>query len=268
MFFEICNGINYQPQLVIPCKFNGWNFAIPKRKPDRLPLPSFSRGELFFRLGCMILEIQIASSQCPEVKLPRGSLVHITSSNEKCIGPLGYIKGSYNPVFNGDCKNTFINLYQPEQCYFFLGCWSSEVHMFFSVSVSSRSVEHVPVKTLLYYWIGWALEIPGSKTDKRQVLLKSEFLPKSLPWPENQNLFLVGHSPLGWGRSIRFFQASFAMMSWQELGNAKVLMPEKTIPWGVTHFLGAMGVFLLKHSTSRFTIDISSTMVKVSWDSR
>ena len=91
---------------------------------------------------------------------------------------------------------------------------------------------------------------------------------KSLPWPEHQNLFLVGHSPLGWGRSIRFFQASLAMMSWQELGNAKVLMPEKTIPWGVTHFLGAMGVFLLKHSTSRFTIDISSTMVKVSWDSR
>ena len=71
----------------------------------------------------------------------------------------GLHKGSYNPVFNGDCKNTFINLYQPEQCYFFLVCSSSEVHMFFSVSVSSRSVEHVPVKTLLYDWIGWALEI-------------------------------------------------------------------------------------------------------------
>ena len=65
----------------------------------------------------------------------------------------------------------------------------------------------------------------------------------------------------GWSFSIRLGET---MMSCQELGNAKVLMPEKTIPWGVTHFLGAMGVFLLKHSTSPFTIDISSTMVKVS----
>eukprot|EP00438_Fugacium_kawagutii_P018453 Skav204782 [mRNA] locus=scaffold763:180996:181361:+ [translate_table: standard] len=26
--------------------------------------------------------------------------------------------------------------------------------------------------------------------------------------------------------------------SFQELGNAKVLMPENSIPWGVTHFIG------------------------------
>ena len=39
--------------------------------------------------------------------------------------------------------------------------------------------------------------------------------------------------------------AQRAAQRWQELGNAKVLMPEKTIPWGVTHFLGGavMGQF-------------------------
>ena len=158
-------------------------------------------------------------------------------------GSFGLHKGSYNPVFHGDCKNTFINLYQPEQCFFFLVCSSSEIHMFFSVSVSSRLVEDVPVKTLLYDWIGWSLEFPGSKSDKRQVQKKKS------------------ESLSGWSFSIRLGET---MMSCQELGNAKVLMPEKTIPWGVTHFLGAMGVFLLKHSTSPFTIDISSTMVKVS----
>ena len=77
---------------------------------------------------------------------------------------------------------------------------------------------------------------------------------------------LFSETPIRLGEIHQVFPGfSNAMMSWQELGNAKVLMPEKTIPWGVTHFLGASGeVFLLKHSTSRFTIDISSTMAKVS----
>lgn len=36
-----------------------------------------------------------------------------------------------------------------------------------------------------------------------------------------------------------------AAQRWQDLGNAKVLMPENTIPWGVTHFIGGavMGQF-------------------------
>ncbi|CAK9047872.1 unnamed protein product [Durusdinium trenchii] len=32
--------------------------------------------------------------------------------------------------------------------------------------------------------------------------------------------------------------AQRAAKRWQELGNAKVLMPENSIPWGVTHFIG------------------------------
>ena len=190
MFFEICNRINYQPQLVIPGKFQRLKFCHPQR------IVFLCHHFSFFSLGCMILEIQIASSQCPEVKLPLGSLVHITWINEKYMGRLGYIKDFTTQFFNGDWKNTFINLYQPEQCYFFLVCSSSEVHMFFSVSVSSRLVEHVPVKTLLYDWIGWALEIPGSKSDKRQVLLKSE----------SDKIFAVtwkSESLSGWSFSIR-----------------------------------------------------------------
>lgn len=154
----------------------------------------------------------------------------------KIYGSSGLRKGFYNPFFNGDCKNTFIN-YTNQNNVFFLVCsclpiFSSPAVFFFLFPFPVVRLNMQSIKTLDSWW------------------------------------WMVGHSPLGWGRSIRFLQASFAMMSCQELGNAKVLMPEKTIPWGVTHFLGAMGVFLLKHSFSRFTIDISSTMVKVSWDSR
>ena len=56
------------------------------------------------------------------------------------------------------------------------------------------------------------------------------------------NFWLVISMKLG--RSIRFLKTS------QELGNAKVLMPEKTIPWGVTHFLGALAVFLFYSQSS------------------
>lgn len=41
-------------------------------------------------------------------------------------------------------------------------------------------------------------------------------------------------------RPFLFGRHRFAdQLCFQELGNAKVLMPENTIPWGVTHFIGA-----------------------------
>lgn len=111
MFFEVCNGDKLPTSTAeIPCKFNGWNFGIPKRNPG-------SRSVFLchlFPVSCFILGVW--SWRYRSLSLPGSEASswkfgpHLEQWN--MYGSFGLHKGFYNSVFNGDCKNTFtVNLY-------------------------------------------------------------------------------------------------------------------------------------------------------------